>query len=147
MTDEKQIVEINGVKMEIDLRYAKRVDHFRIGDRVKVLTKDYNDTSVIHHGVIVSFENFTELPTIVIAYIENTYNPEVKFGYFNKDTKGKLDVIVADDESIPIERNRVIEILDRKITEKELEIDELKAKKKYFLTHFQMYFEKNTKNT
>ena len=40
MSDEqKRIVEIGGVKIEVDLRTAKRVDSYRVGDPVKVLTK------------------------------------------------------------------------------------------------------------
>ena len=46
MEDEKEYmktIEINGVKLEIDLRTAKRVDTFKIGDNVKVLKKEYGD--------------------------------------------------------------------------------------------------------
>lgn len=42
--EERRIVEINGVKIEVDMRTAKRVDSFRVGDNVKVLDKDYNGT-------------------------------------------------------------------------------------------------------
>ena len=41
MTD-TTIIEINGLKLEIDLRSAKRIDSFRVGDNVKILRKDYN---------------------------------------------------------------------------------------------------------
>ena len=40
--EEKRIVEIDGVKIEVDLRTAKRIDTFRVGDNVKVLCKEYN---------------------------------------------------------------------------------------------------------
>ena len=29
--ENKRVVEINGIKMEIDLRYAKRIDTFKVG--------------------------------------------------------------------------------------------------------------------
>ena len=35
--EEKRIVEIDGVKIEVDLRTAKRIDTFAVGDNVKVL--------------------------------------------------------------------------------------------------------------
>ena len=38
----KTMVEIDGVKMEVDLRTARRIDTFAVGDNVKVLCKDYN---------------------------------------------------------------------------------------------------------
>jgi hypothetical protein len=36
MEENKRIVEIDGVKIEVDLRSAKRIDTFRVGDNVKV---------------------------------------------------------------------------------------------------------------
>ena len=41
--EEKRIVEIDGVKIEVDLRTAKRIDTFAVGDNVKVLCKEYNN--------------------------------------------------------------------------------------------------------
>ena len=35
--EEKRLVEINGIKMEVDMRSARRVDTFKVGDNVKVL--------------------------------------------------------------------------------------------------------------
>ena len=40
---EKRIIEINGVKMEIDTRHAVRVDKLAVGTRVKVIRKKYGD--------------------------------------------------------------------------------------------------------
>ena len=37
-------VEINGVKMDVDLRTAKRVDTMKVGTRVKVLTRSYDSS-------------------------------------------------------------------------------------------------------
>ena len=34
--EEKRIIDINGMKMEVDLRTAKRIDTFKVGDNVKV---------------------------------------------------------------------------------------------------------------
>ena len=39
--DNKRIIEINGIKMEVDLRNAKRIDTFKVGDPVKVLDMTY----------------------------------------------------------------------------------------------------------
>lgn len=40
MDDGKRIIEIDGVKIEVDLRTAKRIDTYRVGDNVKILNKD-----------------------------------------------------------------------------------------------------------
>ena len=45
--EEKRIIDINGMKMEVDLRTAKRIDTFKVGDNVKVLATEYN-LSLIH---------------------------------------------------------------------------------------------------
>ncbi|MDH7956462.1 hypothetical protein [Listeria monocytogenes] len=50
--EEKRMVEINGIKMEIDMRTAVRVDEFKVGDNIKVLDKNYSNQK-IHDGVIV----------------------------------------------------------------------------------------------
>ena len=69
MDETRRIVEIDGVKVEVDLRTAKRVDSFRVGDNVKILDKSYQDYKV-KPGIIVDFAEFQELPTIVIAVFE-----------------------------------------------------------------------------
>ena len=65
---DKRIIEINGIKMEVDLSTAKRVDEFKVGDAVKVL----RDKKVLS-GAIVEFVNFRELPTIKVAVFSTDY--------------------------------------------------------------------------
>jgi hypothetical protein len=74
MTETNKIIEINGVKFEVDGRTAtlRQIDTIRIGARVKVLKKKYGDDYEVHHGVVVGFEPFKEAPTFIIAYIETT---------------------------------------------------------------------------
>lgn len=48
--DQKRIIEVNGVKLEVDLRNARRVDEFRVGSPVKVLVKNYS-TYESHFGM------------------------------------------------------------------------------------------------
>jgi hypothetical protein len=89
MSEDKNIrvIEINGIKMEIDLRTAKRIDNLKVGDRVKVLIKEYTSYKV-HPGTIIGFEPFEKLPTIIIAYMETTYSSaSVKFLYYNAKTE------------------------------------------------------------
>ena len=58
--ENKRIVEIDGVKIEVDLRSAKRIDTFKVGDNVKVLCKDYNNQFKVKPGIITDFANFTD---------------------------------------------------------------------------------------
>ena len=83
--NEKRIVEIDGVKIEVDLRTAKRVDTYKVGDNVKILDKQYSDYKV-KPGIIVDFAEFQELPTMVIAvFNEGTWvsSPSIEFIYYN----------------------------------------------------------------
>ncbi|MHC4294732.1 MAG: hypothetical protein ACYSTL_04025, partial [Planctomycetota bacterium] len=54
--DQIRVVEINGVKLEVDLRHAKVIDQFRVGDRVKVLKKKYEKVYESHPGAIIGFD-------------------------------------------------------------------------------------------
>jgi hypothetical protein len=136
---EKQIVEINGVKLEIDMRYAKRIDKFKIGDKVKLLKEKYPDDFRIHPGVIVGFENFKSLPSIIIAYLEIDYSgAKLLFEYFN--AKSKCELVIAEDNYLPIEKATTLDQMDREILKTEEEVADLQRKKKFFLDNFEKYF-------
>lgn len=142
-TENTTIIEINGVKMEVDMRYAKRVDTFRIGTKVKLLCKnDYNGIRVLP-GVIVGFEPFESLPTIIVAYVEQTYNEaSVKMAYINTDKKSveKWEIVPALDEDLPIAKGSVLKLMDREIEKKRLEIEDLERRRAYFIESFGAYF-------
>ena len=76
MNTQTAIVEVNGIKLEVDLRTAKRIDQLTdqltIGSRVKCLVKQYSDFKTVP-GVVVGFEPFEKLPTIVVAYLDTDY--------------------------------------------------------------------------
>lgn len=81
MGDEKKIIEIGGVKLELDMRTGKttQIDTFKVGDNVKVLIKEY-DSYKSYAGVIVGFDNFKERPTIIVAYLKMGYSEaDIKF--------------------------------------------------------------------
>jgi hypothetical protein len=132
-----QVIEINGIKMEIDMRTAKRVDEFRIGCRVKVLVKEYSDTRV-YPGVIVGFENFKSLPTIIVAYLSG-YHGELKFLHINANSED-VDMVLGDEDYFPIEKSDIVDKMEREIEKKKMELKELEQKKEYFLTRFDSYF-------
>lgn len=140
MDENKRIVEIGGVKLEVDLRHAKVIENFKIGDTVKVLIKDYSSWKS-HPGTIIGFDNFKERPTVVIAYVEADHNgAELKLLYFNKDTEETEICMMSEAEKV-IDRQEVVEKFDRNINQKIAEVEDLRNKKQYFLNKFGMYFE------
>lgn len=137
---EKQIIEVNGIKMEVDLRHAVRIDNFKVGDPVKILL--VNDNSV-KSGVIVEFEQFEKLPTIVVAYIKTDYfTSGLDFAYINQNSSDKYELIASDkDTLLSVDRASVIGKMDDEITKKEQEVIEMKRRKEFFIKRFGVYFQ------
>ncbi|MGI9490869.1 MAG: hypothetical protein ACR2QF_00430 [Geminicoccaceae bacterium] len=141
MSENTTTIEINGAKFEVDMRHAKRVDELRVGDRVKVLNKQYSGYSS-HHGVIIGFDAFKELPTIIVAYLELSFSEaKVKFLYYNAKSEDVELVKAIDDDSGDLEKNNVMALLDKEIAKKEAEIKELERQRDYFLTNFRSYWQ------
>ena len=131
MEEQFHEIEINGVKLQVDLRYAKRVEEIRVGRWVKVLTKTY-DGHKVNHGVVIGFDPFKERPTIVIAYIEISYSStEIKFIYFNKDSKAIEVVVAHDDDDAALDKEEILRKLDFEIEKRRREIEDYEAKKKW----------------
>ena len=139
--EETRIIEVNGIKLEVDLRNAKRVDQFKVGDSVKVLTEKYNDQYEINLGVIIGFDEFDKNPTIVIAYLVVDYSgAEIKFAYINSKTK-EMEICPVNDWDIPFSKQDVLSKMDNEIMKKQEEIRDLESKRKYFTEMFGKYFE------
>lgn len=136
----KTVIEVNGVKLEVDLRHAKRIDILAVGDRVKVLKKEYQDFKV-YPGMVIGFEPFKERPTVIVAYIKTGYNEAgIEFVYYNTDSKEVEIVKALDDDMLGLEKAFVVRNMDRLIETKRREMEELMAKKDYFLEKFQAYW-------
>jgi hypothetical protein len=135
------VIEINGVKMEVDLRQARRVDSLQVGDRVKVLTKQY-DGYKVNAGTVIGFEPFEALPTIIIAYLETSYSSVgVKFIYFNAQSKEIEIVKSIDDDQLDIDKAGVMAQFQTEIAKKEIELEDIKKKRDYFAANFKAYWE------
>jgi len=142
MNTENTIIEINGVKMEVDLRHAKIVhENIKVGSKVKLLVKnDYNGPAV-HAGVVVGFEPFSDLPTIIVAYVTESYSDAgLKFAHINAKSADKFDLVPSVDDELPIKKEDVLAQFDRKIESKRAELETLESQRDYFLRHFNRYF-------
>jgi hypothetical protein len=140
MKEEKKIIEINGVKLEVDLRDATVIEKYKVGDHIKVLKKNYSDYSSFL-GVIVGFDNFEQHPTMVIAYLKSDYSSaSIEFVYYNSETK-EVEIAPVNDYDIPYSKQSVIDKMDKEIAKKEEEIRDLQSKKNYFLHMFGKFFE------
>ena len=119
-------IEIDGVKVAVDMRTVKKIDVYRVGDNVKVLKKSY-DNYHTYSGVIVDFVNFKELPAIVVAYFNQDYNgTSIEFETITKDTKD-IEIAPCLPHELRINKNRVIDKFNYEIEQQQHKVDELKA--------------------
>lgn len=140
MDKQTTIIEINGIKLEVNLRNAKRVDNLRVGDRVKCLVKGYGGMST-HAGVVVGFEPFPSLPSIVVAYLDTGYSSgTLKFQTFNSETKDFEIVADLDNNALEVDRLHILAIFDRDAAKKQQELEEIESKRSFFLANFGRYF-------
>lgn len=139
--ENKRVVEINGVKIEVDLRTAKRVDTLKVGDTVKVLIKTYNAYKV-WAGVVIGFEPFNKLPTIIVAHMEVDYNSaDIKFIHYNAETKDTEVIKALDDDRVDLNKTQISQSFEGLIAKKREEIAELERKRNYFINNFRSYWE------
>ena len=146
MSKDKRIIEINGIKMEVDLRTAKTIEHYAVGDRVKVLKKTYSSNYDSHLGVIVGFDDFKESPTMVIAILDAQYNKaEIKFEYFNKHSED-IQIAPVNEWDIPYTKGDIVEKLNQAIEKAKDEVKKAESQRDAFVKMFGKYFEKSDSN-
>lgn len=147
-TEEKWIVEINGVKLELDYRTAqmKEVSSYKVGDVVKLLKKQYDDQYKVHTGIIVGFEPFQNLPTIVVAFLKQGFNEaEIEFEYINSQSDKAIEICPAqNDKALLLDKEKIVERMGREISKKQEEIEELEWRRKYFLDNFGAAFKEQS---
>lgn len=135
----KRIIEIEGIKVEVDLRTAKKVEAFKVGDRVKLLIKDYSGYKA-HAGCIIGFDAFKNLPTIIIAYIENllSFSAEdgkVSLAYLNAETKDVEICPMCEDDVLPT-RDTILSYFNRAIDMQTKKMEDIKTRKEWFLRQY-----------
>lgn len=137
MNENKRIIEVNGVKLEVDLTSAKRIDEFRVGDTVKVLD-NRNDKNEVRTGVITDFANFKDLPTIIVAiYKAGDYwsKPTIEFFPYNSNTEG-FEIVGVSAEEIIVSRETIVQKFDDEIAKKRDELNDLIIKRDTFVKYF-----------
>jgi hypothetical protein len=139
---DKRIIEINGIKMEVDLRNAKRIDTFHVGDPVKVLDMSYSSPK-IKAGVIVGFAEFENNPAIEIMVLDDGYS-DVDFDFITVKTEKdqpKYEIVHYNNYEKIFTKSNILDKFNRQIEKKKIEIAELERKRKYYVDDFQKAFE------
>jgi len=133
-----RIVEINGIKLEIDERTARTVESYRVGDRIKVLVKEYSAYAV-YPGVIVGFSDFKDLPTIDIMYVTRGYGAEFRFISINAQST-ETGIAPSNEAEVLLDKQGVMNELDRQERQAEVALADIRKKREYFTKRFAAAF-------
>ena len=137
MNENIREINVNGVRLEVDMRYAKRIDTFKVGDTVKVLDRR-NDKNDMRSGVITDFADFKDLPTMMVAvYKPGDYwsAPTIEFIPYNSDTKD-IEIVGVSAEEIMVSHETIVNKFDDQIAKKRDELNDLIVKRDTFVKYF-----------
>lgn len=137
MTEEKRIVEINGVKLEVDLREAKNVESYRVGDPIRVLKKKWDKNWSVYSGVILGFDAFQNSPTILVGMIDDA--GKMTYLSLNQHTED-FEIAPMNVVTGMLEKDQILDGMDRVIEKAEQELVTAKAQREIFLKYFHRYF-------
>lgn len=143
MESNVRIIEVNGQKFEVDMREARKIEAYRVGNRVKVLVKaSWGETYATHPGVIVGIDGFQALPTIVVAYMPNPLSGDGKIEFAHLNAKSKdVEIVPMTEDAILPTRETMLSNFARAIQTKQKEIDELAMKRDWFLKQYGLAYE------
>lgn len=145
---DKKIIEINGIKLEVDLRTAEvsNIETFKVGDSVKLLMKRYSKTYESYPGVIVGFDNFKDNPTIIVMYLENDYSEaKMKMAYINA-SEDAPQICKASEDDILFSKDRVVENLNKAIEDAKAKVLVAESNKELFYKWFDRVLELRKKS-
>ena len=134
--------EIQGHTFEIEEQKAVRVETLRVGDRVNVLHKPSYGSKQVYAGVIIGFEPFPSLPTVLVAYIEQEWSQaKIKTVAFNEETKD-FEMVKALEAPArgDLDKENVIALFDREIEKAVQALRDAQDKKAYFVRNFAAYW-------
>lgn len=138
---EKRIVEINGVKMEIDLRTAKIIETYKVGDSIKVLKKTYGNSYDVLPGAIVGFTEFASLPTIEILTVDRS--GDVAFLAWNEKSEG-IEIAPFNKYEMAFDHASIMARLDSNINDAREKLRMAEQKQSAFITSFAKVFDMDT---
>lgn len=142
-----KIIEINGIKMEVDLRQARVIENYKVGDNIRILKKEYSDKYKVYQGVIIGFDEFQKLPAVEIAYLEISYSDvKIHFIAFNEQTD-EIEIAPAGNvNDLRFKKSDVISSMNAEIEKLKEQIKDIERKRLYFEENFSKYFKEEINN-
>lgn len=131
LDSDKRIIEINGVKLEVDLRMAKVVEQYKVGDGVKVLRKRYSDQYEVLPAAIVGICEFAALPTIELVAVN--HSGDVEFIVFDAKSEG-IEIAPMNKYELALDRQAIESQLLRNVEKAQGAVREAETKLLAFRT-------------
>lgn len=129
----KRIIEVGGVKVEVDLREATQVNQYHVGDRVKILVESYGGSTEVYDGVILDFYDFKSLPSIQVGYLKHD-----EFVIVTVNSKSEKLQLAPCGPTWKVDVAEGVNRLNRKLTEAKNRVEVLEQQRKLFIAHFGM---------
>lgn len=142
MENSTRIIEISGVKMMIDERTATTIDHYKVGQKIKVLLKEYQNSAKVCQGIITDFfyserSDGTPLGAIQVLIVEDSYSGiDLKFKVYTNETND-MSIAPLNDYEAKIPMTGIVEKFDREIESLKEKIRVLEVKKSAYLDLFE----------
>lgn len=142
MSETTRIIEVNGVKVEVDLRNATVIENYKVGDSVKVLQKEYSNSYKVNTAVVTdifhrTLKDGTEEGAIQLLVVEEGYQDvDLKFIVYGEKTEDfSIGHFNKYEKRIPTEQ--LVSKFDKMIEKKQDEIRVLEGKKAAYLEYFE----------
>ena len=115
-------VKVNGKTFEVELSVVNQIDNLKVGSQVGVLEKTYSGQK-FHRGVIMGIQNFEPDIAIIVAYINVDISDVVIKEAIVLDGKEDFRIAPLNCVPVPLDENRCLAILQKKIREKQADLD------------------------
>lgn len=134
-------IEVNGITYSVDESMFV-TEEIKVGDEVQILKKNY-DSWETFPGVVVQILPFDDKPAVQVVYVDHTYSSvDVKTILITDDTGDSVKMLTKANPIIKLTKERAVDLLQKKITEAEENLEKARYNLEYFNKYLGSYFDK-----
>jgi len=134
-------IEVNGITYSVDESMFV-TEEIKVGDEVQILKKGY-DSWETFPGVVVQILPFDDKPAVQVVYVDHTYSSvDVKTILITDDTGDSVKMLTKANPIIKLTKERAVDLLQKKITEAEENLEKARYNLEYFNKYLGTYFDK-----
>lgn len=135
-------IEVNGITYSVD-ESMFITEEIKVGDEVQILKKNYDEWKT-YPGVVVQILPFDEKPAVEVVYVDHSYSSvSVKTILITDDTGDSVKMLTKANPIIKLTKERAVDLLQKRITECEDELEKARYNLEYFEKYFGSYFSKS----